>query len=129
MTPFYTSDSRHWNFDIIPEAPGVPLNITTTTTHADRIAKINTGLTDKLKKAQELAQKYYNKYYLNIEFKVGDSIILKHTNIKTKKTNKKLNYKKLGPYHIQHKISLTTYVLDLPQGINIMRIIYINNLK
>ena len=93
-------NGRHQNFNIIPEAPGVLLNITTTTTHADYIAKINAGLTDKLKKAQELTQKYYNKYYLDIEFKTGDTIILRHTNIKTKRTNKKLNYKKLGPYHI-----------------------------
>ena len=64
------------------------------------MAKVNTGLTNKLKKAQELARKYYNKYYLNIKFKAEDFIILRHTNIKTKRTNKKLNYKKLSPYHI-----------------------------
>ena len=64
------------------------------------MVKINTGLTNKLKKVRELAQKYYNKYYLNIEFKAGDLIILKYTNIKTKRTNKKFNYKKLGPYYI-----------------------------
>ena len=93
-------DGRHQNFDVIPEVPGVFLNIITATTHADRMAEINTGLTDKLKKAQELARKYYNKYYLDVEFKAGDFIILKHTNIKTKRTNKKLNYKKLGPYYI-----------------------------
>ena len=78
-------NSRHQNFNIIPEVLGVSLNITTTTTHADRMAEINAGLTDKLKKAQELAQKYYNKYYLNIEFEAGDLIILRYTNIKTKK--------------------------------------------
>ena len=64
------------------------------------MAEINAGLTNKLKKAQELAQKYYNKYYLDIKFKAGDPIILTYTNIKTKKINKKLNYKKLGPYNI-----------------------------
>ena len=64
------------------------------------MAEINIGLINKLKKTQELAQKYYNKYYLNIKFKVGDPVILKHTNIKIKRTNKKLNYKKLGPYYI-----------------------------
>ena len=76
-------NGRHRNFDIISEAPGVFLNITTTTAHADRMAEINTGLTDKLKKTRELAQKYYNKHYLNVKFKVGDPIILRHTNIKT----------------------------------------------
>ena len=64
------------------------------------MAEINTGLINKLKKARELAQKNNNKYYLNIKFKVGDLIILKYTNIKTKRINKKLDYKKLGPYHI-----------------------------
>ena len=83
MTPFYMLDGRHQNFNIMPEASGALLNITTVTAHADRIAEINAGLTDKLKKARELVQKYYNKYYLNVEFKAGDSIILRHTNIKT----------------------------------------------
>ena len=67
----------------MPEAPGALLNIATAITHADRITEINTGLMNKLKKARELAQKYYNKYHLDVEFKVGDSIILKYTNIKT----------------------------------------------
>ena len=100
ITSFYTLNSRHQNFDIILKALGVLLNIATTTTYADRIAEINTGLTDKLKKARELAQKYYNKHYLNIEFKAGDTVIFRYINIKIKKINKKLNYKKLGPYYI-----------------------------
>ena len=100
MTPFYVLDDRYQNFNIIFKASGVLLNIITITAHADRMAEINIGLTNKFKKARELARKYYNKYYFNIEFKVGDPIILKYINIKIKKTNKKLNYKKLGPYHI-----------------------------
>ena len=83
MTPFYALDSRHQNFNIISEAPGALLNIATTTTHTDRITEINAGLTNKLKKAQELARKYYNKYYLNIKFKAGDPIMLRYINIKT----------------------------------------------
>ena len=100
MTLFYVLDGRHQNFNIISEAPGVPLNITTATTHANRIAEINAELTDKLKKARELARKYYNKYYLNIKFEAGDPVILKYTKIKIKRTIKKFNYKKLGPYYI-----------------------------
>ena len=67
----------------MPEAPGALLNIIITTTHADYIAEINAELINKLKKTQELARKYYNKYYLNIEFEAGDLIMLRHTNIKT----------------------------------------------
>ena len=83
MTPFYASDNRHQNFNIMPEAPEALLNIITATAHADHIAEINAGLIDKLKKAQKLARKYYNKYYLNVKFKAEDLIILRHTNIKT----------------------------------------------
>ena len=100
MTPFYVLDGRHRNFNIMPEAPGVSLNITITTIYTNCMAEINTGLINKLKRARELAQKYYNKYYLNMRFEAGDLIILKYINIKIKRTNKKLNYKKLGPYHI-----------------------------
>ena len=100
ITPFYTSDGRHQNFNIMPEVLGVFLNIATTTTHANRMVEINAGLMNKLKKVWELAQKYYNKHYLNIEFKAGDPIILKYINIKIKRINKKLNYKKLDPYYI-----------------------------
>ena len=64
------------------------------------MAEINAGLTDKLKKIRELARKYYNKYYLNIKFKAEDPIVLRYTNIKTKKIDKKFNYKKLGPCYI-----------------------------
>ena len=67
----------------MPEAPGALLNIITTTTYADRIVEINAGLINKLKKIRELARKYYNKYYFDVEFKVGDPIILKYINIKT----------------------------------------------
>ena len=100
MTPFYVLNGRHQNFNIISEVLGVSLNITITTAHVDFMAEINIGLTNKLKKVRELAQKYYNKHYLNIEFKAGDSVILRYINIKIKRINKKLNYKKLGPYHI-----------------------------
>ena len=93
-------DNRHQNFNIISKALGVLLNIVTTITYTNHMTEINLGLTDKLKKARKLAQKYYNKHNLNIEFKAGDPIILKYTNIKTKKTNRKLNYKKLGSYYI-----------------------------
>ena len=78
MTPFYALNSWYRNFNIISKAPGVFLNIITTITHADYMAEINVGLINKLKKTQELAQKYFNKYYLNIEFKAGDFIILRH---------------------------------------------------
>ena len=93
-------DNRHQNFNVISEALEVLLNVATTTTQADRMAEINAGLTNKLKKAQGLAREYYNKYYLDIEFKAGNPIILRYINIKAKRINKKLYYKKLGLYHI-----------------------------
>ena len=84
----------------MPEAPGVLLNIIIITAYADCMVEINVGLVDKLRKAQELAQKYYNKYHLDVKFEIGDPVILRYINIKTKRINKKLNYKKLGPYYI-----------------------------
>ena len=62
-------NSRHRNFDIMPKAPEILFNIITTTIFADYIAEINAGLTEKLKKTRELAQKYYNKYHLDISLR------------------------------------------------------------
>ena len=69
------------------------------------MAEINAGLTNKLKKARELAQKYYNKYYLNVKFKTEDSIILKHTNIKINKINKNLTIRNWAPITFNTKLA------------------------
>ena len=50
-------------------------------------------------------------------------------NIITKKPNKKLDYKYLGPYKVTKKISKNNYQLDLPPKVRIHLIFYISLLE
>ena len=110
-------------------APGVSLINTIATIYANRIAKIKNSLINKLLRAQETMWKHYYKYYLNIKFKEGDAVILKHINIRSKKGRKKLSYKKLEPYIINHKFGPIAYKLNLPQDLKINIIFHINDLE
>ena len=73
----------------------------------------------RLKYIQKIIYKYYNKHYLDIIFNKDDTIMLKYTNIKTQRSFKKLNYKKLGLYIIYYKISNIVYKLNLSIEFNI----------
>ena len=74
-------------------------------------------------------RKHYNKYYLNIKFEEGDTVILKHINIRLKKERKKLSYKKLGSYIINYKFGPIACELNLPQDLKINLTSHINDLE
>ena len=50
------------------------------------------------------------------EFKVGDMVMLDRRNIKTKRPNKSLDHKNIGPYAIKRAIDNFAYELDLPEN-------------
>ena len=93
------------------------------------MAEIKNTLIDKLSRAWETMRKHYNKHYLNIKFKEGDAVMLRYTNIRPKKGRKKLGYKKLEPYFINHKFGPTAYKLNLPQDLKINLTSHIDNLE
>ena len=97
--------------------------------YADYIAEISIILIKKLKHIYKAMRKYYNKYYLDMEFEQSDPIMLKHINVKIKRSNRKLDYKKFGFYYIERKFSPTVYKLNLLKNIKIDATSYINILK
>ena len=48
-----------------------------------------------------------------MEFRVSNRVMLNIKNIKTKRNNKGLDYKNLGPFIIKRVINNTAYKLDL----------------
>ena len=114
MTLFYASNSCHHNINVAQEAPGVPLTDATATIYANHMAEIKNTLINKLSRAWETMWKHYNKHHLNIKFKEGDAVMLKHINIRPKKGRKKLGYKKSEPYIINRKFGPIVYKLNLP---------------
>jgi hypothetical protein len=71
------------------------------------------------------------KYYTNKErlkgltLKEGDKVYLFRRNIKTKRLNSKLDWKKLGLFKIKDKISEVNFRLLLPLSIRINLVFYI----
>ena len=61
--------------------------------------------------------------------KEGDKVYLLRRNIKTKRPSEKLDWKKLGPFKIQKKLSEVNYKLSLPQGMRMHPIFHISLLE
>ena len=73
---------------------------------------------------------YYNdKRIKGLSLKEGDKVYLFKRNLKTKKPNSKLDYKKLGPFKIRKKILDSNYELSLLPGIRLYPIFHISLLK
>ena len=73
---------------------------------------------------------YYNqKYSIKSKFKEGDKVYLFKKNIKIKRLNNKLNYKKLGLFKINKKIRFINYKFKLLKIIKIYLVFYISFLE
>jgi hypothetical protein len=57
--------------------------------------------------------------------KKGDKVYLLRRNIKTKQPSRKLDFKKLGPFGIEEKISSVNYKLELPKTSRLYPVFYI----
>jgi hypothetical protein len=74
--------------------------------------------------------KYYNKSRITEPpLKEGDKVYLLRRNIKTKRPSNKLDFKKLGPFMIERKISNTNYQLSLPDTMRIHPVFHISLLE
>jgi hypothetical protein len=62
-------------------------------------------------------------------FSKGDMVLLATKNINTKRPNKKLDYKYIGPYKILEKISENNYKLELSPKVRLHPIFHISLLE
>src|SRR3954471_13498595 len=69
---------------------------------------------------------YYNRKYTKPPpLKEGDKVWLLRKNITSKRSNKKLDYKNLGPYPIRRKLSEEIYKLNLLKHLGIHPTFYV----
>ena len=74
--------------------------------------------------------KYYNRRHQEAPtFKEGDKIYLLRKNIRTRRPNNKLDFKKIGPFEINKQIRKVNYRLKLPDTIKILPIFHISLLE
>lgn len=61
-----------------------------------------------------------------MNFNVGDKVWLSTKHIKTTRTSKKLDYKRIGPYQVSKVINRNAYKLDLPATLRIHNVFHIS---
>jgi hypothetical protein len=130
-TPFELDNGQH------PETPStmasLVLNVAASEeflNHWNNTIKI---AKDTLMTAQQRQTKYANQHRRDLEFKIGDKVLLNASHVKDpvdkERLSRKLTPKYLGPFEIIEQISHVAYKLKLPANIKIHPVVHISVLK
>jgi hypothetical protein len=97
---------------------------------SDQLKNLHEEMRTELSFVQKMHKKYYDQKRLKgPTFSEGDMVLLATKNINTKRPNKKLDYKYIGPYKVLEKISENNYKLDLPPKVRLHPIFHISLLE
>ena len=77
----------------------------------------------------DLQAKYYNKKHRDIEFDVGELVLLSTRNLKMKGIPEKLKKRFVGPFKIEERIGQQAYKLSLPENWKIHPVFHISLFK
>ncbi|KAI1856182.1 uncharacterized protein JN550_013896 [Neoarthrinium moseri] len=126
-TPFYANYG--FNPDMTKEPlPGVLAE--KAITHADKLQDLQRNLQQELLFLQQRIKEWNNKKRVKgPTLKEGDPVYLLRKNIKTKRPNDKLDFKKIGPFKIDKVVSPVNYRLSLPRKMRIHPTFHISLLE
>ena len=82
-----------------------------------------------MKKSVDLQAKYYNKKHRDIEFNVGELVLLSTRNLKMKGIPEKLKKRFVGPFKAEQQIGQQAYKLSLPENWKIHPVFHISLVK
>ncbi|KAI0993322.1 hypothetical protein K3495_g14861 [Podosphaera aphanis] len=119
LAPFYADQGYLLNSQIIEEQPGDPISSESAALHAKKLFDIMANLKSTIETENERMKLHYDKKHTDIKLHVGDWVMLKTTQIQTKRPCKKLAEKQIEPFKIIKKITNLTYQLDLKNLVGI----------
>jgi hypothetical protein len=129
-TPFYLNSGQHPNLALsvavksknnvyVPSVNEMIDNMSTALQHA----KIS------LHEAQQRQKHYADQHRRDVQFVVGDKVMLSTSNLSSLNKAPKLLPKYIGPYSIKRVVSRVAYELDLPANMKIHPTFHVSKLK
>jgi RNase H-like domain found in reverse transcriptase/Integrase zinc binding domain/Chromo (CHRromatin Organisation MOdifier) domain/Integrase core domain len=95
-----------------------------------RLRDIQAQLALNIADASATQARFYNKKRKEApDFKEGDQVWLLRRNIKTARPCDKLDYKRLGPFHVVKKIGKAAYRLKLPSSMRVHPVFHVSLLE
>ena len=128
-SPFYANYGYHPRFSMTPQNQKITMSAPAAATLANQLRTLHEKLIENIKLAQNHQAKFYDARHKPIEFQRGDRVWLLSRNIRTECPNKKLDWKRLGPYTVIERIGTQAYRLDLPRTMKIHPVFHISLLE
>ena len=104
-------------------------NVETVAKYLERTQEVWRHARAQMEKAVVAQQNYYNKKHKDVQFVVGDTVLLSTQNLRLKGIPHKLQRKFCGPYKILEKIGAQAYRLKLPDAWRIHLVFHVSLLK
>jgi len=125
-TPFFANYGQH---PITPSTATPPASESSNPAAEDianPFRQLHQQLARALADATETQARYYNRKVKDApQFKIGDQVWLLRRNIATTRPSDKLDYRRLGPYHVTEKIGKVAYRLQLPASMKVHPVFHV----
>jgi hypothetical protein len=137
-TPFYLNHGREMRqvADILnPQLPDNPIIVEKegTKIYLEALQAARAQASDAIVRAKEDFTTYYNKHHLDVEFEIGDKVLINPRSIKLsgewQGPGNKLLQRYEGPFEIIDKYSPITYKIRIPADWNIHNVLNISHLE
>jgi hypothetical protein len=96
----------------------------------EQLGKAREELQATLEAAQEWQKRFYDRHVREQpSYEVGDKVWLDSSNLSTDRPMKKLDFRRIGPYKVEKKVSATAYRLSLPQTLRVHPVFHVSLLS